>query len=269
MTTLPPIPAIIPAYRAPEMLARCLDHLAAQSRPTTPLVVDNSLENRLYTRAINIGLRQSLAGNSPYYLLLNQDMLLMPTAVAEMIRLMESDPRIGIIMPLHLDPDDPRQVSCGGTEGAFPLGQHYLGPIEAFGEDRELPWANGAALLVRKEMVQDIGLFDASMRFLCSDVDYSFTARARGWTVWLSVKAHGLHKPNASISIVPTSLELVKCDDIITFAEKWLTGGLYRRLAREGAELTAEFVAAKVDEVKAIREEIRRKIDGAESLPGS
>ena len=261
MTSLTPIPAIIPAYRAPEMLARCLDHLAVQSRPTTPLIIDNNQENRLYTRAINLGLKQSLAGGSPYYLLLNQDMMLRPTAVAEMVRLMESDHRIGIVMPLHLDADDPRQVTCGGTEAAFPLGQHYLGSIDAFTEDRELPWANGAALLLRKEMVQAIGLLDESMRFLCSDVDYSFTARARGWKVWLSVKAQGFHKPNASVATDASPLELVKCDDIIALADKWLTGNLYRRLATEGATLTPQFLSDKMNELRHLREDIRRKLE--------
>lgn len=261
MTGLTPIPAIIPAYRAPEMLARCLDHLATQSRPTAPLIIDNNQENRLYTRAINLGLKQSLTGDSLYYLLLNQDMMLRPTAVAEMVRLMESDQRIGIIMPLHIDVDDPRQVTCGGTEAAFPLGQHYLGSIDAFTEDRELPWANGAALLLRKEMVQEIGLLDESMRFLCSDVDYSFTARARGWKVWLSVKAQGFHKPNASIAIDASPLELVKYDDIIALADKWLTGDLYRRLATEGAALTPQFLADKMNELRRLREEISRKLE--------
>lgn len=263
MTPPTPIPAIIPAFRAPELLARCVEHLATQNRPTAPVVIDNNMENRLYTRAINLGLKQSLAGGAPYYLLLNQDMMLQPTAVAEMANAMESDPRIGIVMPLHLDPDDPRQVTCGGTAGAFPLGQHYMGPLEAFTQDRELPWANGAAVLLRKEMVQEIGLLDESMRFICSDVDYSFTARARGWKVWLSTKARGLHKPGASTADVASPLELVKCDDILVFADKWLTGDLYRRLAREGHELTPQTVAQKVSEIRALRADIVQKLGGS------
>jgi GT2 family glycosyltransferase len=260
VTPLAPIPAIIPAYRAPELLARCIEHLAAQSRPTAPVVIDNSIENRLYTRAINLGLKQSLAGDAPYCLLLNQDMMLQPTAVAEMVRTVESDPRIGIVMPLHLDPDNPSHVTCGGTEGAFPLGLHYMGPLEAFAQDRELPWANGAAILLRKEMMQEIGLLDETMRFICSDVDYSFTARARGWKVWLSAKARGLHKPGASIADAASPLELVKCDDILAFAGKWLTGDLYRRLASEGRELTPQAVAQKVSDVRALRADIERKL---------
>ena len=255
-----PIPAIIPTYRAPELLARCIGHLAAQSRATVPVVIDNNIENRLYTRAVNLGLRQSLANDAPYYLLLNQDMMLQPTAVAEMVRTLESDPRIGIVMPLHLDPDNPDHVACGGTEGAFPLGQHYMGPLAAFSQDRELPWANGAAVLLRKEMVQEIGLLDESMRFICSDVDYSFTARARGWKVWLSAKAHGFHKPGASFAEGVSPLELVKCDDILAFADKWLNGDLYRRLASEGRELTPQTVVQKVSEVRTLRADIARKL---------
>jgi hypothetical protein len=260
MSASRPIPAIIPAYRAPELLARCIEHLAAQTRATVPLVIDNNVENRLYTRAINLGLKQSLAGDAPYYLLLNQDMMLRPTAVAEMVRTLESDPRIGIVMPLHLDPENPSHVTCGGTEAAFPLGQHYMGALEAFTADRELPWANGAAMLLRKEMVQEIGLLDESMRFICSDVDYSFSARARGWKVWLSAKAHGLHKPGASIADAASPLELVKCDDILAFAAKWLTGDLYRRLASEGPALTPDLVAQKIGQIRGLREGIARKL---------
>jgi GT2 family glycosyltransferase len=81
--TAVPIPTIIPAFRDPEMLARCLAHLEAQSLPVAACAIDNSQENRLYTRAINLGLRRNLATASPYFLLLNQDMLLAPTAVDE------------------------------------------------------------------------------------------------------------------------------------------------------------------------------------------
>ncbi|MDA0704225.1 MAG: glycosyltransferase family 2 protein [Proteobacteria bacterium] len=260
MIPLAPIPAIIPAYRAPEMLARCVEHLAAQSHPVSACIVDNSRENRLYTRAINIGLRENLGTASPYFLLLNQDMLLAPTAVAEMVGLMEARERIGIVMPLHLDPDAPEHVTCGGTERAFPLGQHYSGPLHAFSIDRELPWANGAALLLRKSMVQDIGLLDECMRFLCSDVDYSFTARARGWQVWLSVQARGYHKPNASMVSSATALELVKCDDVLAFADKWLTGGLYRRLAVEGPALTPASVEESLRELRQLRSSIADEI---------
>jgi GT2 family glycosyltransferase len=251
-----PIPAIIPAFRDPDMLARCLAHLEAQSLPVAACVIDNSQENRLYTRAINLGLRQNLATTSPYFLLLNQDMLLAPTAVAEMVRLMEDRQQAGIVMPLHLDEDRPDHVTCGGTERAFPLGLHYSGPLQAFSADRELPWANGAALLLRKVMVQEIGLLDERMRFLCSDVDYSFTARARGWEVWLSAKARGFHKPKASRVSSTAPIELVKCDDVLAFADKWLTGDLYRSLASEGRELTPDSVQRSVFELKQLRSSI-------------
>jgi GT2 family glycosyltransferase len=255
-----PIPTIIPAYRDPDILARCTEHLAAQSHPVSICIIDNNQENRLYTRAINLGLRENLGTASPYFLLLNQDMLLAPTAVAEMVRLMEEREKIGIIMPLHLDPDAPDHVTCGGTERAFPLGQHYSGPLQAFSLDRELPWANGAALLLRKSMVQDIGLMDESMRFLCSDVDYSFTARARGWEIWLSAQARGYHKPNASLVSAAAAIELVKCDDVLAFADKWLTGDLYRRLAVEGPTLTPESVAQSLHDLRQLRTSIADEI---------
>ena len=47
------------------------------------------------------------------------------------------------------------------------------------------------------------------------------------------------HALAASGGESPPELELVKLKDALYFARKWLTGGLYRELAAEGAGLTA------------------------------
>lgn len=174
------IPAVIPFFRHRDKLDRCLTHLARQTRPVEPVVIDNNETNRYFTVAVNEGLRRSLASPSPYYLIMNQDMYLAEDAVERLVSFMEAHPRCGIASPLQLSTTSPGHVDFAGATEAFPLGFYLNGPRDSFREDREVHWAGGGCLMLRAETVREIGLLDPNMRFLGSDADYCFTARARG-----------------------------------------------------------------------------------------
>jgi GT2 family glycosyltransferase len=253
------IPAIIPFYRERQKLERCLRQLAAQTRAVEPIVVDNNETNRYFTGAVNAGLRQALGSPSAYALILNQDMYLEPDAVARLALYLDRTAKAGIAAPLHVSESRPGHVDFGGGQDAFPLGHYLMGPVGAFTADRESHWVSGACMLVRLDMVREIGLLDANLRFLCSDSDYCFTARARGWTVAVVAGARGAHDSGASQSPqADPALERIKAEDLIYFAEKWLTGGLYRRLAAEGAKLTPDKVAEALRQFEAARASLAR-----------
>jgi len=99
---------------------------------------------------------------------------------------------------------------------------------------------NGACMLLRTAMIREIGLFDENMRFICSDADYSFTARSRGWRCLVVPKAFVEHELAGSASTQNTWLNKIKLEDQLYFAKKWITGDLYRHLALEGQKLTSE-----------------------------
>lgn len=230
--------AIVPAFRNPAQLARCRAHLDAQtvaSRIAT-YVRDNSIDNVLYTAAINEGLRHGLADRGVrYFLLLNQDCYLEPDAVERLVAHFDAAPGAGICAPIQLSPDDPNEVVWGGAHAAFPAGVHIGGPVRLFRAPAEVPWATGAAMMVRREVVEDIGLLDANLRMLCSDADYCFSARARGWRVMVVPTARCRHRFNgSSLGGAAEDVERAKNRDVAYFADKWITGELYRRLSAEG-----------------------------------
>lgn len=255
------IPVVIPFFRHRDKLDRCLAHLARQSRPVEPVVVDNNETNRYFTVAVNEGLKRSLASSSAYYMFMNQDMYLAPDAVERLAQFMEANPRCGIASPLQLSTSQPGHVDFAGATEAFPLGFYLNGPRESFRDDREVHWAGGGCLMLRAEMVREIGLLDPNMRFLASDADYCFTARARGWSVWVVAAAAGHHDEGSSKAVQPDlALERVKVDDILYFAAKWLSGGLYRHLAFEGPTLDAARVQAIVRHFEGVREQLARGV---------
>jgi len=250
------IPAIIPYRKNKSQLARCLSHLEGQTVPVEVFVRDNSEDNVYFTAAVNEGIRKYLDGPCKYLLVLNQDVYLERTAMEVMSAFMDSHPRCGIGAPLQLSSENRRYVIFAGGGDAFPAGEHWQGSLDEFTADEQILWANGACMILRKEMIRDIGLLDENFVFIGSDSDYSFTARSRGWQVWRIAGARGMHEQGASGLISDQNLELLKVKDVIHFGRKWLTGGLYRDMSREGTKLTAERTSAIMSELKEVQIEL-------------
>ena len=261
------IPVIIPFYKNRHQFAKCIQHLQSQTVPVEVFVRDNSVDNIYFTAAVNEGIKKYLDQDNEYLLILNQDMYLESDAIAEMLKFMNSHPDCGIGTPLQLDPQNPDYVIYAGGFDAFPLGRHMHGKVSGFTEDAPVVWGNGACMILRKEMVQDIGLLDKNLVFLASDSDYSFTARSRGWQVWRIAKARGIHEHGAGGKTDNLEIELLKLNDILYFSKKWLTGESFREMAYEGRQLTSGAIVNLVSELKKAIADVRNRLDQAEFRP--
>ncbi len=233
------IPIVIPYFQAPEELKKCKEAIEAQSyKPTEIFVHDNSENNILFTAAVNKGIeRYAYDPNIEFILVLNQDAYLSQNTLIHLLNTMSANPQCGIACPLQIDAKN-GGIYWGGSLDAFPFGKHLSQPIESYKNDFETFWANGAAMLLRTKMIKEIGLLDKNMRFICSDSDYSFTARSRGWKVITSVNAIVYHSSGQSGSAGNAFISQVKIEDAIYFTKKWLTGDVYKSLAYEGQNLT-------------------------------
>ncbi len=244
------LPVIIPFYKHQEQLDKCVEHLKKQSLPVEIFVRDNTYDNVYFTAAVNDGLMRFVEGDNRYILILNQDMYLESDAVHELVRFMEDTPLCGIAAPVQLHPEKENFVSCGGTLDAFPNGRHVGGPLENFKHPMQSHWVNGACMMLRTEMVREIGILDRNMRFIGSDSDYCFTARTRGWQVWVVPSARGVHDHGASGASGNPEIEKIKLQDMIYFAGKWLTDELYRAVSYEGAKLSSDEISEAVAGMK-------------------
>jgi len=233
------IPIIIPYYKAKEKLEKCLAAIHNQDYKSVEIFVrDNSDDNILYTAAINEGLKKfAFREDVKYVLVLSQDAYLKADTLTHLIEAMEQSPGCGIAAPIQMS-EQTGLVTYGGGMGAFPTGFHRTGAADLFDKNFDTYWANGAAMLIRTSLIKEIGIFDKNMRFICSDSDYSFMARSRGWEVKVVAKAHVFHAPNSSLQTQNFELEKIKVQDWIYFANKWLSGDLYRSLSHEGENLT-------------------------------
>ena len=255
------VPIVIPFFREHDKLKKCLAAIEDQTQAgCEPFVRDNTHDNIYYTAAVNEGLAKYChRPEVRYIMVLNQDAYLHPDCVHELVRFMDATPDCGIACPLQVDETGTR-VTWGGSLQAFPTGVHRNDSLASYTAPVETYWGNGACMLLRAETVREVGRFDRNMRFICSDSDFSFSARARGWKVFVVPAARATHSLAASGSASPPELELVKTRDIQYFARKWLDGGLYRELAHEGGGLTRIGVRQEIENLRRFAELLERRL---------
>ena len=242
------VPIVIPYFKAPSKLERCLAALEAQIEIKTEVFVrDNSEDNILFTKAVNEGLRKfSYSPKYDFILVLNQDAYLKPDCLKNLIAGMELMPKCGILAPVQVDSNG--NPSWFGSLQAFPWGVHRLQGTMGVPVPFSTYWANGACMLLRTAMIREIGLLDENMLFISSDADYSMTARARGWDVMIAPNAIAQHSLDGSSggSAPNRMINQTKLKDVLYFAKKWTNGDLLRELSYKPEELTPEAIAEHI-----------------------
>ena len=196
--------AVVLHFGAAAATNRCLASLAASDYPAlSVLVVDNSAgddwrpaagdrplevlrppRNLGFAAGSNIALERLLCGNDRYALLLNNDAVVEPQAIAALVRCAESDARIALVGA---------QVRGGGVQldhRAVTFGPYLVRrdqPPATAATDTE--WVSGCCLLVRLAALARIGLLDDAFFLYGEDVDWCLRARRAGWRV--------VHEPRA------------------------------------------------------------------------
>jgi GT2 family glycosyltransferase len=224
---------VIPYYKNAEQLKKCR---AALPVNTKPVVIDDSNHGRGFTKSVNSGLREVLANVTPvaYAIVLNQDCYLAPDAVKIMLAFMEAHPMCAIAGIKQLSSRDKDQIIHGGTGDCYPAGKHIGGSVKR-GDcaiSKQVPWVNGACMVVRMAALVDFGLMDPNYKMFASDADWSYTARARGWETWYIADAECVHEQGVS-KTQDEKMAKVFQSDMLYFRDRWISGEVYRDLSLE------------------------------------
>ncbi len=179
-------------------------------------------DNPGFAAANNQALRAALDASPPrYFWLLNPDTEVLPGATAALIAALETHPRVGVAGAKLLYPDGALQHSAfrfpGLVQLAFDLfpfpprlyetrlnGRYprrlYDGDVPFF-VDHPL----GAAMMVRTEAVQQVGLLDEEYRIYCEEIDWCWRMRRAGWRALCVPAARVVHHAGRSTGQVPVS----------------------------------------------------------------
>lgn len=226
---------VIPFHKNKEQLDKCLASLKGQVEAIH--VEDDSVTESGFTQTVNRCAKKAchfVLGGEGYMVILNQDCYLKPDAIEKMVAFMDSHPRCAIAGIKQLSSENEDVIIHGGTLECFPAGRHEGGYVSRgdCGESKQVPWVNGACMIVRLEAILEFGLMDESMKMFGSDADWSYTARARGWECWYIADAVCVHEQGVSKAMDPAMTKTFE-KDMIAFRSKWIDGELYRDLSLE------------------------------------
>jgi N-acetylglucosaminyl-diphospho-decaprenol L-rhamnosyltransferase len=175
-------------------------------------LVDNDT-NEGYACGVNDGIRMAEA---PFVLVLNQDTEIKPGSIKALYDHMREAPRVGIAGPRLVDGSGHYQQSCH----YFPLldpryalilfmsrlcSPHarfmglYANPGEKSSGAAEVDWIYGACMLIRREVFDDVGMFDENIFVYGEDMDLCYRARKRGWKVAYLPRSEIVHFGNQSV----------------------------------------------------------------------
>jgi GT2 family glycosyltransferase len=201
---MPSAAVIIPNLNGKEHLAYCLPTLLAQTyQDFEVVVVDNGSTDdsitfvrqnfprvRLIANPHNLGFAEAnntaiRATCSPYLVTLNNDTQVEARWLAEMINVAEAYGQVGMIACKVLSMREPHLIDSAGLEidSAGMPWNRYHGQVDQRTEIEpyEVFCPTGAAALYKREMLDQVGLFDEAYFAYCEDMDLGWRARLRGW----------------------------------------------------------------------------------------
>jgi len=225
----PAISVIISSHNTRGYLEQCLAAVgeryevivvdSASSDGSQSLVRERFPHAHLVELDVNLGYGNSLnegiaLSSGEYLVLMNGDAWPLPGAVEGLAGLAEREPRTGVVGPRLLNLDGTLQPSVRGFPTLWRLATEYfflrwLAPrtraLNAFYGSQfdhrsrcDAEFLVGAVLLVRRQVLDEIGGFDPSFFMFNEEVDLCYRVRAAGWSVVFWPEAEFVHVGGAS-----------------------------------------------------------------------
>ena len=165
-------------------------------------VIENDA-NLGFGEGANRGARAALDQGAQAVLFANNDVTFPPPTLARLVEVLAARPATGVVAPRFLYPGEPARIWCAG--GMLTWRQNLstlLGQGRADGPEwrveREVDYVAGAAMLVRREVFDRIGLFDPAYFAYMEDVDFCLRARAAGFGVLTLGGVHCIHAASSA-----------------------------------------------------------------------
>lgn len=168
--------------------------------------------NLMWSGGNNVGIEYVLSRGADYVLLLNNDVVVHPDLVTELVRAGESDPRIGVLGPKIYyhepsQPDGGRRIWYAGGQILLWRGlARHVGIRETDRGQYDVPgptgYVTGCALMVKREVFEQIGLIDTSFTAYGEDMDFSYRACRAGYELRYVPSAVLWHKVSASFGLL-------------------------------------------------------------------
>ncbi|MBC7228951.1 MAG: glycosyltransferase family 2 protein [Actinobacteria bacterium] len=222
------VSVIVLTYNNYEDTRECLDSLTGLDYGSFEVVVvdnastDGSVErlerqfpdavfirnraNLGYAGGNNVGVMHALERGAEAVWILNNDTVVKRDSLTRLVEAAMDLPDAGILgsVTLYYDAPDEVQFAGGRLVKWQGRGVHLAkGEMEGIHplEPRETDFVTGASMLVRREMIESVGLLDEAYFLYLEDLDWALRARGSGWKTYLVPGSVVLHKVNRTTKV--------------------------------------------------------------------
>jgi len=159
----------------------------------------------------NVGIKYALEHGADYVLLLNNDAIVAPDFLAELVKIGDSDKSFGILGSRIYRYGTKKIVFDGGKVNKWLTRGEHIAKSEILNPKFETnskfkiqnskfyaDYITGAAMLVKRDVIEKIGLMREEYFLYYEDVDWCIRARKAGYKCVLAPASHVWHKVSAT-----------------------------------------------------------------------
>jgi len=197
------------------------------SNDNTKNLVINIIKNKKnmgVAYAWNQGINRAHKYDPDYYLIINNDILWTPHLIERLLFVAEYDDKIGIVAPMsnyvaghQLETD----IDYSDYESLCKFTENYY--QKNFGKWFEVPNVMGLCMLIKRKVIDQVGLFDERFFANYEDNDYCIRARQAGWKIMVVGDVFLHHYGNKSFENQDQYQKLL-AESKKKFEDKWKGG---------------------------------------------
>jgi hypothetical protein len=167
-------------------------------------------KNLGFSAGINIGINKALAENIPYTLLLNNDTIVTPDFITDLISTLKTNPQYGIVAPLitYYDNSDIIWFRGGSFNKYTSITRHtdmnkdkrlFATRASAASTDSHSPafptqFITGCCMLIKTDIFKKVGLFDEQYFLYNEDLDFCYRCQKQGIKFAVNPAVEIMHK---------------------------------------------------------------------------
>lgn len=221
----PKVAIIILNWNGKEDTIECLESLREITYPNYEiLLVDNGstdgsvkcfserypeieiIENRRnlgYAEGNNVGIRRALEKGVDYVLLLNNDTVVDPEFLGELVKVVESDKRIGIVGPIVYYYGTQNRIQSAGAKICWNTGNQKISMLNEidvgqFKEMIEVDYVAGCAFLAKSEFFKTLGTLNKDYFMYWEETEWCVRVQKADYKVLCIPKSKIWHKGGSS-----------------------------------------------------------------------
>jgi GT2 family glycosyltransferase len=158
-------------------------------------------------------------------MLLNNDTIVDRAMLAHLVEVIEQRPEIGIVGPKMLYYDPPDVIWCAGNElGRRPWISRRLqaGETDSPGDlaPREVDFITACGILLRRKVVEQIGLLDPRFFIYYEETDWCLRAHRAGWRIFYVPTARLWHRVSAAMGATSPATDYYMNRNVYLFVAK-------------------------------------------------